>query len=106
MIYRQWGDQIDDVVQPLPVFAESLFPNIKGSHCKRNQQQEGDQPVDHVGLFQYGLSDETPGETVVKVDEDEQVDGGIHERIETQCTAAFEQFTPSENSVERRTGQG
>ena len=43
--------------------------------------QEGDKTDDDVGLFENALDDETPGQAVIQVNKDQDVDGGIHESV-------------------------
>jgi hypothetical protein len=55
--------------------------------------------------FWNGLDKETPGQAVVQIREDDDVDGGIHEGIQPEGAAALDGFPPAEETVERRAGQ-
>ena len=67
----QGRNQVDGLVQALPVLLEAFFPDVEGSYSQRGQQQEGDGAEDDVGLFNDALDDETPGQAVIQVEEDQ-----------------------------------
>ena len=102
MQQEQRHDQVDGLMQSFPGLAESFLPNIERSHRKRNQHQETGKPYKDIRLLDNGLDDQTPRKAVVEIDEDDHVDGGIHECVQPKRAAAFEQFAPSEEGVERR----
>ena len=75
-------DQIDELMQAFPVFAEALLPNIEGGKSQRDQHKEGEHADHDIWFFKDGLNDQTPCKAVIKVDEDDHVDGCVHERIQ------------------------
>ena len=88
-------------MQSLPVLAESFFPDIEGCDCQRNEKQECDQANDDIWFFKNGLNNETPCETVIKVDEDQDMDRGIHKCVQPKRAAAFDEFAPAKDIIER-----
>ena len=99
------GDQIDELMQAFPIFAESFFPDIEGGKRQRDQHQEGDHTDHDIWFFENRLNDQAPGQPVIKIDKNDHMNGGVHERIQTQRPAPFEEFTPAENIIEGRTCQ-
>ena len=92
-------NQIDGLVEALPILLEAPFPCVKRSYRQRGQHQEGNEAEDDVGLFDDVLKDKTPGQPVIQIKEDQYMDGGIHEGVQSQSAAAFERFFPTEKGV-------
>jgi hypothetical protein len=88
-------------MKAFPVFAQALLPNIKRCRGKRDEHKKAQDTDNNIGLLKNGLDDETPRQAVIEIDEDQYMNGRIHERIQTESAAAFDQLTPSKESIER-----
>ena len=94
-------NQINELMQSFPVFAESLLPDIEGGKSQRDQHQEGEHTHHNIRFLKDCLNDQTPGQPVIKINENDHVDGRIQERIQPQRAAPLEKLAPPEDVIKR-----
>ena len=99
------GNEIYDLMQTFPVFAEAHLPDIERGDSQWNQHQKRGHPEEDVPFLNNRLNDQTPREAEIEVHENDDVDRRVHHGIQSQRAAAFDQFTPAEEIIERRARQ-
>src|SRR5258708_346815 len=98
---RNGRSKINQLMQDFPALAKAGLPNIERSHCQRGKQEKSRHAIKNVGFLKHGLSQIIPSQAGVEIDKDDDMDGGVHQRIQTERTAVPEHFAPAQKRVKR-----
>jgi hypothetical protein len=79
-------------MQPFPIPAQADLPDVERSDGEWNKQQTSGSAEEDIRLFHDGLREEIPGDAVIEVQENQDVNYGHHHRVQAERPAALEQL--------------
>ncbi len=92
-------------MQTFPVPAQTDLPNVERCDGERNEQQKSGNAEQDIRLLHDGLHEEIPGDAVIQVQEDQDVNYSHHDGVQAERPAALEQLPPAEQVAQGGAGE-